>query len=44
MHSRVRSIRSAMSDLNPRAWFIVGRSFFLTGQIIALPMVYGGFR
>lgn len=44
MHSRVRSIRSAIRGLVPRAWFTVGRSFDLTGQIITLPMVYGGFK
>jgi len=29
---------------SPRAVFMVVRSFFLRGQIIELPMVYGGFR
>ncbi|KRE71664.1 hypothetical protein ASG77_11645 [Arthrobacter sp. Soil762] len=38
----MRSIRSAINGLVPRAWLLVGRSAFLTGQIIALPMVYRG--
>ncbi|BAS11741.1 hypothetical protein AHiyo8_00440 [Arthrobacter sp. Hiyo8] len=37
-------MRSATDSRSPRAVFMVGWSFFLRGQIIALPMVYGGFR
>lgn len=39
----MRSPISRPEGPNPLAWLIVVWPF-LTGQIIALPMVYGGFR
>lgn len=40
----MRSLISRPERPNPRAVFMVRRSVHLTGQIIELPMVYGGVR
>ncbi|CCQ47208.1 hypothetical protein ARTSIC4J27_3188 [Pseudarthrobacter siccitolerans] len=40
----MRSLISRPEGPKPRAAFMVGRSFDLTGQIMELPMVYGGLR